>query len=172
MTPKDVIKLSKEKGCKVLDLRFMDFPGMWQNTSYPIGELSEESFDEGFGFDGSSIRGWQAINESDMLLMPQPETAFIDPFLLETTLLGMSSGLLGGSAGAGLIHYLGTTGIPAAGKDILIFLFAGPRLFPTVGPTQLALGFGAVLFVSVASTIYPAMIATRVQPIVAMQTKE
>jgi glutamine synthetase len=54
---------------------------MWQNTSYPISELTEEAFEEGFGFDGSSIRGWQAINESDMLLMPQPETAFIDPFL-------------------------------------------------------------------------------------------
>ncbi len=86
MTPADVIKLAKEKDCKVLDLRFMDFPGMWQNTSYPISELTEDCFSEGFGFDGSSIRGWQAINESDMLLMPQPETAFIDPFLAESTL--------------------------------------------------------------------------------------
>ncbi|MGB0588929.1 MAG: ABC transporter permease [Myxococcota bacterium] len=93
-------------------------------------------------------------------------------FLLETTLLGIGSGLLGGAMGAGLIQYLGSTGIPAAGKDILIFLFSGPRLYPSVGPTQLALGFAAVLFVSVASTIYPAMIATRVQPIVAMQSKE
>ena len=93
-------------------------------------------------------------------------------FLLETTLLGIGSGLLGGVMGAGLIQYLGSTGIPAAGKDILIFLFSGPRLYPSVGPTQLALGFAAVLFVSVASTIYPAMIATRVQPIVAMQAKE
>jgi glutamine synthetase len=80
VTPKEVIELAKKKGCKILDLRFMDFPGMWQHTSYPIGELTEDSFKEGFGFDGSSIRGWQAINESDMLLMPQPETAFVDPF--------------------------------------------------------------------------------------------
>jgi ABC-type lipoprotein release transport system permease subunit len=93
-------------------------------------------------------------------------------FLLETTLLGIGSGLLGGATGAGLIYYLGVTGIPAAGKDILIFLFSGPRLYPSVGPAQLALGFAAVLCVSVASTIYPAMIATRVQPIVAMQAKE
>ena len=93
-------------------------------------------------------------------------------FLLETTILGIGSGLLGGAAGAGLITYLGSAGIPAAGKDILIFLFSGPRLYPSVGPTELALGFAAVLFVSVASTIYPAMIATRVQPVVAMQAKE
>ncbi len=86
MSPKDVIALAKEKGCKILDLRFMDFPGMWQNTSYPISELTEDCFEDGFGFDGSSIRGWQAINESDMLLMPQPETAFIDPFLAVPTL--------------------------------------------------------------------------------------
>jgi len=83
---KDVIALAKEKGAKILDLRFMDFPGMWQNTSYPISELTKECFEEGFGFDGSSIRGWQVINESDMLLMPQPETAFIDPFLSIPTL--------------------------------------------------------------------------------------
>ena len=87
MTPKEVLAMAKEKGCKLLDLRFMDFPGMWQHTSYPIGELTEESFEAGFGFDGSSIRGWQAINESDMLLMPQPDTAFLDPFLVEPTLV-------------------------------------------------------------------------------------
>ncbi len=86
MTPKEVIALAKEQGCKILDLRFMDFPGMWQNTSYPISELTEDVFEDGFGFDGSSIRGWQAINESDMLLMPQAETAFIDPFLEFKTL--------------------------------------------------------------------------------------
>jgi len=87
VTPKEVIALAKEKGCKILDLRFMDFPGMWQHTSYPISELTEELFEEGVGFDGSSIRGWQAINESDMLLKPQPETAFIDPFRAVPTLV-------------------------------------------------------------------------------------
>ncbi len=86
MTPQDVLNLAKEKGVKVLDLRFMDFPGMWQNTSYPISELTLECFEEGFGFDGSSIRGWQAINESDMLIIPQADTAFIDPFLKYPTL--------------------------------------------------------------------------------------
>lgn len=87
MTAKEVLALAQERNVKIVDLRFMDFPGMWQHTSYPIGELTEESFDEGFGFDGSSIRGWQAINESDMLLKPQPETAFIDPFRAESTLV-------------------------------------------------------------------------------------
>ncbi len=87
MTPQQVIAMGKEKGCKVLDIRFMDFPGMWQNTSYPFSELDEDKFENGFGFDGSSIRGWQAINESDMLLIPDPKTAFIDPFLNEPTLV-------------------------------------------------------------------------------------
>ncbi len=87
MTPKEVVALAKEHDCKILDLRFMDFPGMWQNTSYPISELTEACFSDGFGFDGSSIRGWQAINESDMLLMPQPDTVFIDPFLENNTLV-------------------------------------------------------------------------------------
>ncbi len=86
VTPKEVIALAKEQGAKILDLRFMDFPGMWQNTSYPISELTEDCFKEGFGFDGSSIRGWQAINESDMLLMPQADTAFMDPFCSIPTL--------------------------------------------------------------------------------------
>ncbi len=86
VTPKEVIALAKQKNCKILDLRFMDFPGMWQHTSYPISELTEECFEDGFGFDGSSIRGWQAINESDMLLKPQADTAFIDPFRTVPTL--------------------------------------------------------------------------------------
>jgi glutamine synthetase len=80
MTPSEVMKLAEEKGAKVLDFRFTDFPGQWQNTSYPISELDEDLFEEGMGFDGSSIRGWQAINESDMLLIPQADTAFMDPF--------------------------------------------------------------------------------------------
>jgi len=87
VTPKEVIAFAKEKGCTVLDLRFMDFPGTWQHTSFPISELDEECFTEGKGFDGSSIRGWQAINESDMLLKPQPETAFLDPFTEQPTLV-------------------------------------------------------------------------------------
>src|SRR5437899_7984011 len=86
MTPRDVLKLCSEKQVQFVDLRFMDFPGLWQHTSVPINELTLDSFEHGFGFDGSSIRGWQAINESDMLLVPVPETGRLDPFMQHTTL--------------------------------------------------------------------------------------
>ena len=66
MTPKDVLSMIKEKGAKVVDLRFLDFPGVWQHFTVPLSELDESSFEDGFGFDGSSIRGWQPINASDM----------------------------------------------------------------------------------------------------------
>ena len=82
----DVLKLAKESGAKILDLKFMDFPGLWQHFSTPISLLTEDLFEEGFGFDGSSIRGWQAINESDMIVIPDPSTAMIDPFMNPTTL--------------------------------------------------------------------------------------
>ena len=80
MTPKEVLALCREKDVKAVDLRFMDFPGLWQHFTIPISKLDEEVFEDGFGFDGSSIRGWKGIHESDMLVVPQPETAFIDPF--------------------------------------------------------------------------------------------
>lgn len=80
MTPKEVLALCREKDIKAVDFRFMDFPGLWQHFTIPVGKLDEDVFEDGLGFDGSSIRGWQAINESDMLVVPQPETAFIDPF--------------------------------------------------------------------------------------------
>src|ERR1700748_691031 len=86
MSPKDVLKLCAEKKVQFIDLRFMDFPGLWQHPSCPINELTLQSFEQGFGFDGSSIRGWQAINESDMLLIPVAGTAKVDPFLMHTTL--------------------------------------------------------------------------------------
>ncbi|GIW77044.1 MAG: glutamine synthetase [Phycisphaerae bacterium] len=86
MTPADVLKLIEEKKIQFIDLRFMDFPGLWQHTTLPISELTEESFEHGFGFDGSSIRGWQAINESDMLLIPVAHTARVDPFLTHPSL--------------------------------------------------------------------------------------
>jgi glutamine synthetase len=70
MTPEQVLAMAKEKGVKIVDLRFMDFPGMWQHFTVPISELDESSFEDGFGFDGSSIRGWQPINASDMLVIP------------------------------------------------------------------------------------------------------
>ena len=75
----DVITLAKEQDVKILDLKFMDLPGMWQHFSLPVSGLKEDLFEEGIGFDGSSIRGFQAIHESDMLLFPDPVTAFIDP---------------------------------------------------------------------------------------------
>jgi glutamine synthetase len=85
-TPADVVKFIKEEKVEIVDLRFMDFPGMWQHFSVPPREIEEETFEEGLGFDGSSIRGWQAINESDMLVKPVPGTAFLDPFLAAKTL--------------------------------------------------------------------------------------
>ena len=86
-TPQEVLQLAREKGVKAVDLRFMDFPGLWQHTTFPVSHITEDTFEEGLGFDGSSIRGWQAINESDMLLVPQPDTAFIDPFTEIPTLV-------------------------------------------------------------------------------------
>ncbi len=80
VTPKEVLALCREKGVKAVDLRFMDFPGLWQHFTIPVSKLDEEVFEDGIGFDGSSIRGWQGIHESDMLVVPQPETAFVDPF--------------------------------------------------------------------------------------------
>ncbi len=86
MTPKEVLALCREKNVKAVDLRFMDFPGIWQHFTIPVDKLVEDVFEEGLGFDGSSIRGWQAINESDMLVIPQPETAVLDPFTTLPTL--------------------------------------------------------------------------------------
>jgi glutamine synthetase len=87
MTPKDVLDMAKENGAKVVDLRFMDFPGLWQHFSVPISELEESSFEDGYGFDGSSIRGWQPIHASDMLVVPDASTALMDPFYKEPTLV-------------------------------------------------------------------------------------
>ncbi len=81
MTPKDVIKLAQENKAVMVNFKFLDFPGIWQHFAAPISELKEEIFEEGLGFDGSSIRGWQAIHTSDMLIIPDPATAFIDPFM-------------------------------------------------------------------------------------------
>jgi glutamine synthetase len=86
MTPKEVLDMAKENGAKLVDLRFMDFPGLWQHFSVPIGELEESSFEDGFGFDGSSIRGWQPIHASDMLVIPDADTAKMDPFYAAPTL--------------------------------------------------------------------------------------
>ena len=70
MTPKEVLALCREREVRAVDLRFMDFPGTPKHFTIPVQTLTERSFEEGFSFDGSSMRGWQAINESDMLVVP------------------------------------------------------------------------------------------------------
>lgn len=86
MTPKQVVELAREKGVKIVDLRFIDLPGIWQHFSITAGELTEDVFTDGLGFDGSSIRGFQKIQESDMLLIPDPNATFLDPFTEVPTL--------------------------------------------------------------------------------------
>jgi len=85
-TPKSVLALAKKQGAKMIDVKFVDTFGTWQHFSLPISQLTEEAFAEGYGFDGSSIRGWKSIEASDMLAMPDPDTAFIDPFCAVPTL--------------------------------------------------------------------------------------
>src|SRR3954462_5211643 len=85
-TPKSVIELAKKNGAKMVDIKFVDTFGTWQHFSCPIRELTEEIFEEGLGFDGSSIRGWKSIQASDMLAMPDPATAFMEPFCQGATL--------------------------------------------------------------------------------------
>ena len=86
MTPSEVIKFIKDKGIQVVDLKFVDLPGLWQHFSVSAREFEESAFTEGVGFDGSSIRGFQEIHESDMLLFPDPNTIFVDPFTAAPTL--------------------------------------------------------------------------------------
>jgi glutamine synthetase len=87
MDPKKALELAKKHKAVMVDLRFTDWPGTWQHCSYPIGMIDEEAFEEGLGFDGSSIRGWQGIHESDMMMVPDASTAFIDPFYEHPTLV-------------------------------------------------------------------------------------
>jgi glutamine synthetase len=85
-TPKEVLEYAKQQGAKFVDFKFVDLPGTWQHFSATIDELTEDLFADGIGFDGSSIRGFQAIHESDMLLVPDPVTAVMDPFCATPTL--------------------------------------------------------------------------------------
>jgi len=80
MNPKEVMEFCREQGVRMVDLKFMDFPGLWQHFSVPVSQFDEDAFEDGFGFDGSSIRGWQPIHASDMLVIPDPDTAKLDPF--------------------------------------------------------------------------------------------
>ncbi len=85
-SPAEVLNIIGENRIKLIDLKFMDFPGLWQHFTVPADKLTADAFEEGFGFDGSSLRGWQKIFESDMLVIPDPTTAVIDPFYDEATL--------------------------------------------------------------------------------------
>src|SRR3954468_5152722 len=87
MNPQEVLDFAKTNDVRQLDLRFTDIPSLQHHVSYPIGQLGEDSFEDGFGMAGSSIRGWAAIHESDMLLVPDPNTAFLDPFSETPTLV-------------------------------------------------------------------------------------
>src|SRR6202012_3720095 len=86
-TPKNVMKMIKDSDVKYADFRFTDPRGKWQHVTFDIGMIEEETFAEGQMFDGSSIAGWKAINESDMCLMPDPASACIDPFFASATLV-------------------------------------------------------------------------------------
>lgn len=87
MSVQEVLKTIHDKEIQIVDLRFMDLPGQWQHFSIPACNLTEKSFEEGFGIDASSVRGWQAIQESDMLVRPDPESAVVDPFPEVATLI-------------------------------------------------------------------------------------
>ncbi len=86
MNPKSIIAYAAEHEAKFVSIRFTDLPGAWHHLTYPIHNLTEDTFEDGFGFDASSLRGWAAINESDMLLIPDPSRVWIDPFAEETTI--------------------------------------------------------------------------------------
>jgi glutamine synthetase len=86
VTPRGVIEWARQQGLVMVDLKFVDLPGQWQHFTVPINELKESVFADGLGFDGSSIRGWQKINESDMLVIPDPSTALVDPVCKVPTL--------------------------------------------------------------------------------------
>ena len=87
MDAKQCLKFAKDNNVEMVDFRFTDWPGTWQHCSFPVSQIDEGTFEDGLGFDGSSIRGWQAINESDMLMVPDPSSAFIDPFMKHSTLV-------------------------------------------------------------------------------------
>jgi glutamine synthetase len=85
-SPAEVVRLAQDEGIEIVDFRFCDLPGLMQHFSVPVHQLTEDAFEEGYGFDGSSIRGFQEIQESDMILMPDPNTAVVDPFRQHPTL--------------------------------------------------------------------------------------
>ena len=87
MSVEEVFELIKEHECEFVDVRFTDTKGKWQHVTFPIHQLSEDSFEDGFAFDGSSVAGWCDINNSDMAIIPDPASARIDPFFEASTLV-------------------------------------------------------------------------------------
>ena len=85
MSPKEFFKFCKDRNAEMIDLKFCDLLGTWQHCSYPIDMFDEGTFEDGLGFDGSSIRGWQGIEASDMLAIPDAATAVLDPFFAQPT---------------------------------------------------------------------------------------
>ena len=85
MTAKEFFEFARKNNAKMVDLKFTDLLGTWQHCSFPVDTWDEDTFKEGVGFDGSSIRGWQGIHMSDMLAVPDPDTAVLDPFFKEPT---------------------------------------------------------------------------------------
>ena len=83
---KEVLDYIQTNKIRFVDFKFMDFPGQWQHFTIPASQLNEASFEDGFGFDGSSLRGWKSINESDMLIIPDPSTMFLDEFIEAPTI--------------------------------------------------------------------------------------
>jgi glutamine synthetase len=140
VTPKEVLALIREREVRAVDLRFMDFPGIWQHFTIPADELEEATFEDGRGFDGSAIRGWRQINESDVLVLPNPDTAFIDPFRKDVTLT-LICNILDPltkenyardprNIALKAVHYLEASGIADAaqvGAEIEFFLFDDVR---------------------------------------------
>ena len=90
-SPAEVVRLCQDEGVAIVDFRFCDLPGLMQHFSAPVHQLTEEGFEDGYGFDGSSIRGFQEIQESDMILVPDPNTAVLDPFLAVPIFLAVTS---------------------------------------------------------------------------------
>src|SRR5918998_3928915 len=86
MSVKSILKFAEDEGAAYVNVRFTDLVGAWHHLTFPVEELSERSFEEGFGFDGSSLRGWASIHESDMLLVPDAYRYWVDPFMADKTL--------------------------------------------------------------------------------------
>jgi glutamine synthetase len=140
MTPSEVIKMAKDNGVKFVDLLFGDMFGIMQHFTFPVSRLDETMFKEGMAFDGSSIRGWKGIEKSDMIMKPDPTTAFIDPFR-EQTVMGIFCDILEPRTGElydrdprsvarKALAYLKTTGIGDAaffGPEPEFFIFDGVR---------------------------------------------